>query len=223
MRLARLLIAPVLVFASICVPAVPASGAGDVTLGLGGVWPQGSFAAYGDPGFTVLARGRLEVPGFPALSGWLDVNYVNFSAETFETELSTGDISFPADQTTTQQAVTVHIGAQLGSSSRKAFFRPRAAVGVGFYFFDTTLKLERKDADDDEEPLYTETLDSQACFGWRSVVGADFYFDQKWGVSVDLFYDHVSGLNRVEGDEETHRTSVYQGFAVGVVIPFGSE
>jgi hypothetical protein len=192
---------------------------------VGGAWPQGSFAEYGDPGFTVLARAGLELPKFRALSGWIGVSFVNFGGDSFETETSAWG---PVEQSTNQQAFAVHIGAQLGAeihdpSDKSFFFRPRAAAGVGVYFFRSTLKLERIDAEPDEEPLYSETLDSQSCFGWRSVAGVDCFVTQRWGVSIELFYDHVFELNRVEGDEESHRASTYQGVALGVVFRLGAD
>lgn len=224
MRFGRLLAIPFLVCTCVFLSSSAAYGTGELTLSLGGAWPQGSLAEYGDPGFTVLARAGLELPKFRALSGWIGVGFVNFGGDSFETETSEwGDV----EQSTNQHAFTVHIGAQLGAEIHERgevfFFRPRVAAGVGFYFFRSTLSLEEIDADPDEEPLYFETLDSQSCFGWRSVVGVDFYVTERWGISLELFYDQVFELNRVEGDEESHRTSTYEGVALGVVFPLGGD
>jgi hypothetical protein len=218
-----LLFAMVLVLASGGLLSEAAKGAGEVTLGIGGVWPQGSFAAYGDPGPHFLARGELEIPGFPAAAGWVGLGFTLFSSESFRTDATVEDITIPLEETTSQSAFSFHVGIQLGSSSRQAFFRPRAAVGVGFYQFTTNVELKRTDWHDDEEPLYSENLDSQFRFGWRGVLGADFYFTSKWGVSFDLLYDHVLDLNRIEGDDQVKRTSRFQGFSVGVVFPFGFD
>lgn len=224
MRIRSPLMPIVVVFALGCLLSGAASGAGEFTAGVGGTWPQGSFAAYGDPGPLFLLRVEAEVPDFEALAGWLSVGYVIFSSETFDTEATTGDIIIPLEQRNQQDALSVHVGLQLGSSSHHAFFRPRAAVGVGFYYFTTNVELRQKDdwsGEGDEEPLYREVLDSQFRFGWRGILGADFYLSPKWGVSFDIIYDHVLGLNRIEGDTEAERTSRYHGFAVGVVFPFG--
>ena len=227
MRFARLLAMPFLVCTCVCLSTSAAYGTGELTVNLGAVWPQDTFAEYSDPGFTVAARAGLEVPKFRALSGWIGVSFVNFGGESFETEASVGDETFPVEQSTNQQAFTAHIGAQLAAKihepSGKVLFRPRAAVGVGFYYFSSTFSLERIDAEPDEEPLHSETLDSQSCFGWRGIVGADFYVTQRWGVSLELFYDHVFELNRGEGDKESHGTSTYQGVALGVVFQLGAD
>jgi hypothetical protein len=224
MRFARLLAIPLLVCTCVFLSTSTAYGTGELTLSLGGAWPQASLAEYSDPGFTVLARAGLELPKFRALSGWIGVGFVNFGGDSFETDTSEWGV---VEQSTNQHAFTMHIGAQLGAEIHERgevfFFRPRAAVGVGYYFFRSTLSLERIDAEPDEDPLQYETLDSQSRFGWRGVVGLDCFVTQRWGVSIDVFYDHVFELNRVEGDEESRGASTYQGVALGVVFRLGAD
>jgi hypothetical protein len=218
-----LLLSVVLVIAFGCLASVPASGRAEVSAGLGGIWPQGSFAAYGDPGPHFLIRAEGEVPNFPALTGWITVDYAIFSSEKLDTEATVDDIAIPLEQINEQDALSVHVGVQLGSSSHKAFFRPRAGVGVGVYYFSTDVELRHKYwSDEDDDLVYREVLESQFCFGWRGVVGADFFPTPEWGIFVEAVYDHVFGLNRIEGDDEAERTSRYQGFAIGVVFPIGS-
>jgi len=217
-----LLLPVVLASAFSCLLSAPASGGGELTAGLGGMWPQGTFAAYGDPGPHFLLRAEAEVPGFPALAGWISVDYAIFSSETLDAEATVGDITIPLEQTNEQDALSLHAGIQLGSSSHSAFFRPRAAVGVGFYYFSTDVELRHKDwsGESEDELLYREVLDSQFRFGWRGILGADFYPTSKWGLFFEVVYDHVLDLNRIEGDTEAERTSRYQGFTMGVVFPF---
>jgi hypothetical protein len=217
-----LLLSVLLAFVLTCLSSVPASGWGELSGGVGGTWPQGTFAAYGDPGPRFLLRAEAELPGVPALAGWISMDYVIFSSETFDVDATAGDITIPLEQTNRQDAFSIHAGIQLGSSSHKAFFRPRAGVGVGFYYFTTDVQLRHKEWTGEEEDnlVYSETLDSQFRFGWRGVVGADFYPTSKWGLFFEVVYDHVLGLNQIEGDEEAERTSRYQGFTMGVVFPF---
>jgi hypothetical protein len=195
---------------------------GDFSIGVGMVYPQGDFASYGDPGPNVCLRARVDVPGVSGLSGWASLNYSGFSTDTISTDVSISGQTFPVDQTTSEDAVSFHVGLQLGSGSRNAFFRPRAGVGVGIYYFSTTRTLNSTTTEGEDAELDSETLDSHACMGWRGVVGADFYFKHGWGISVDLLYDHVFNLHRVKGDYESERTSRYQGFSVGAVFPLGA-
>jgi opacity protein-like surface antigen len=217
-----LVLSAVLAFVLAGLSSVPASGYGELSGGIGGTWPQGSFAAYGDPGPRFLLRAEAEIPGVPALAGWISVDYAIFSSETFDTEATTGDIDIPLEQTNEQDALSIHAGIQLGSSSHKAFFRPRVGVGVGFYYFSTDVELRHKGwtSEDEDNLIYREVLDSQFRFGWRGVVGADFYPTSKWGLFFEAVYDHVFDLNQIEGDEEAERTSRFQGFTMGVVFPF---
>jgi len=213
-----LVLSAVLVLGGAFAPVAHAGG--EVTVGMGGVWPQGSFAAYGDPGPQFFGRVEVEIPDLPAAAIWLDVSFAIFSSETFRTEATADDIAFPVDQTTSQHALSFHTGLQLGSSSHNAFFRPRAAVGAGFYYFSTTVELRRADWYSDEEPLYSETLDSQFRFGWRGIVGADFFVSSSWGISCEFVYDHVFGLNRIEGEQEAEKTARFHGVTVGAVFSF---
>lgn len=221
MKSRSLLLSVTLSFAIACLSSLPALAWGEISLGVGGTWPQGTFAAYGDPGPHFLVRAEAEVPNLPAVSAWITLDYAIFSSETFDTEATTGDITIPLSQTNRQDAVSVHAGISVGSSSHTALFRPRAAVGAGFYYFTTDIELRHPEWSDEEEDLvYREVLDSQFCFGWRGVIGADFYPTSKWGLFFEAVYDHVLDLNQIEGSAEQERTSQYQGFAMGVVIPF---
>jgi hypothetical protein len=221
-RTRSLLSTVALAFVCTCLLSAPASAGGEVTLGIGGTWPQGEFAAYGDPGPRFMARVEAEIPNFPAVAGWISVDYTIFSSEVFDTEATVGDIAIPLEQTNEQGALAILAGVQLGSSSHSAFFRPRAAVGAGFYYFSTDIELRRRDwtPEGDDDLIYREVLDSQFRFGWRATVGADFYATPKWGLFFEAVYDHVLDLNQIDGEVQEERTSQFQGFTMGVVIPF---
>jgi hypothetical protein len=208
--------------------AIPLFGAqtnaavfGDVTLAGGGTWPQGSFAAYGDPGPQGLLRVTVQIPEVRAVMGWMDVNYTHFSSETQPVDLEYLGRVFPADQSTSQDCLAFHLGVQAGNHTRRGFFRPRAGIGLGAYFFFTNVSLkEVRIGGEDEDVFDSDVTDSQELLGWRGQIGSDFFFTPRWGISFDLLYDHIWNLNRKDGDTNVRRTSRYQGFAIGVVIPF---
>jgi hypothetical protein len=198
---------------------------GEVTITIGYCSPQGEFASYSDPGPQFSIRGELEIPGAPFLSGWADFSYTLFEHDSFDTEIEVGDFSFPVTQTTKQDAVSAHIGLQLSSHSDNEFFRyirPRAALGVGIYHFDTSVSLNTDSDIGDDIVLDSDTLDSHTCGGWRGILGADLYFDPRWGVCIEFVYDNVFGLHRRDGDLESDETARFQSFSIGAVISFGT-
>jgi len=195
-----------------------ATAFGDLTLGIGGMWPQGSLTQYSDPGPNFLIRANYQIPQIRAVMLWGDLNLTLFSNETQRAYIDVhGGRDIPVDQTTNQYAVSLHVGLQTGNPSRRGFFRPHAALGAGFYLFATDVDWKGLNQDD---PIAEETTDSQGRFGWRGVIGSDFFFTPKWGIAFDLLYDQVWRLNSTEGKETAHLTSRFQGFSLGVVIPF---
>ena len=196
---------------------------GDVTLGAGGTWPQGSFAAYGDPGPQGMLRVTVQIPQIRTLMGWWDATFTHFSTETTPVEIEYLGRTFPADQNTSQDCLAFHLGLQVGNHTRRGFFRPHAGLGMGLYFFFTDVSLkEVRIGGEDEEVFSSDVTDSQELLGWRGQIGSDFFFTPKWGLTFDLLYDHVWNLNRKEGDTRERQTSRFQGFTVGVVVPFGT-
>jgi hypothetical protein len=211
------------VFAAMLCSANPCEAKvfGDVTLAAGGTWPQGSFASYGDPGPHGLLRVSVQVPEVRALMGWFDANFTHFSSQTSPAEIEVRGRTFPVDERISQDAFSMHLGLQVGNHTRSGFFRPRAGMGFGLYFFYSTYTLkEVRVGGGDEEDFFSEVDDSQELLGWRGQIGADFFFVPRWGISFDLLYDHVWNLNRQEGETSAKQTSRYNGFAIGIVVPF---
>ncbi|MCP4569424.1 MAG: hypothetical protein GY841_17755, partial [FCB group bacterium] len=159
---------------------------------------------------------------------WADFGFAHFKSETVETkrilyEIIDGPTVYRAvDQTTSENMVTGHIGLQLASMTKRAFFRPRVALGIGFFSFDNTISWTEQDADT-TVVLTSETLDKQNCFGWRALIGADFFFTPQIGATFDLVYDHVFNLKQTESpDVATRRTSRFNGITVGIIYMFKS-
>ncbi|MEW5702486.1 MAG: outer membrane beta-barrel protein [Candidatus Zixiibacteriota bacterium] len=211
---------PILASLTTGIMAAPAQATafGDLTLGIGGMWPQGSLTQYSDPGPNFLLRANYQIPQLRTVMLWGDVNATLFSSETQRAYIDVyGGRDIPVDQNTSQYAVSFHLGLQTGNPSRLGLFRPRAAIGIGIYVFATDVNWKGMNQDD---PIAEETTDSQGRFGWRGLLGSDFFFSPKWGIAVDLLYDQVWRLNQTEGKESAHLTSRFQGFSIGVVIPF---
>ena len=194
---------------------------GDVTIGLGYSAPQGTFTRYADVGFHALLRVNFRAQEQFPLSFWLGLTYTHFSTEDSRVYVEFPDLYDPyygeAKELLKEKAYAVLFGVQLGNPTRRAFFRPRASFGVGLYVFATTVKYIALDWRDDEE-LWGYTDEILGRFGWRGVLGADFFFTPKWGIAVDLHYDHVLRLNLTAATESRNVTARFQGIAVGVVF-----
>jgi hypothetical protein len=217
------------VTAALCIglsQPVSANTFGEVAGSIGGIYPQGSFTHYADPGFTVNGRITIHLPVLKFMVGWMDLSYVQFSSDKVETRRQLYDfdngitIWRPVEQTTEETMIAGHLGLQLASTTRRAFFRPRAALGLGIYGFENSISWKEKDGDSDVT-LATETLDEQTRLGWRALLGVDFFVTAQWGATVDFIYDHVFGLNQQDGPSAAaDLTSRFQGFSLGVIYMF---
>lgn len=100
-----------------------AASFGEVALSVGGIYPQGSFARYADPGFTITARATVHVPKVEFLVGWIGFSFAEFKSETVETrrilyEIENGPTVYrDVDQTTDENMVAGHIGLQLSTDT----------------------------------------------------------------------------------------------------------
>jgi len=195
---------------------------GELNFSLGGMFPQGNYAHFADPGFTMNLTGNFRVPGFGVLGGWVDGNASFFGSDESYVEVIDHPYYSHADQTTSEYAISVHGGLQFGFDTERGFFRPRVGLGPGIYIFNTETKLTIPDV---EEPL-SEDTESQWKLGWRGVAGVDLFFVTKWGLSLGFTYDHVLGLDHIDeyvegvGVVRKSRTARFQSYLIGVTIPF---
>ncbi len=202
--------------------AVSAGPIGELNISLGGMFPQGNYARYTDPGFTLDVRATFHIPKVGFAAGWVDASLAFFGSDESFVEVVDDPYIKGADQTVSEWTVSLHGGLQFGVDTRRGFFRPRAALGPGLYLFQTDTRLEVPGM---EEPLSSES-EGQLRFGWRGVAGVDLFFVTKWGLSFDFTYDHVLGLDHVDeylpGGQlvRTARTARYQSYMVGITIPF---
>jgi len=202
----------------------PAAGGpfGEAGLGFGGIFPQGDFAQYSDPGPAFLLRVNTHIPKVETFSGWFCLGVNLFSSDESELVIDVDGYPLLAKKNIDEYGITLHAGLQLGSASRRGFFRPRAALAPGLYYFNTETSIRPLDYDED----LIEANNGQLRFGWKAVLGADFFFSPKWGVSAVFVYDQVVNLHRdIEIDEAGNtkpisRSARFQGFMIGVVIPF---
>jgi len=107
---------------------------GELGLSVGGIFPQGDFAKYSDPGPAFLLRVNPHIPGAEAFSGWINLGVDLFSSDESEMVIEVDGYDVLAKKNIDEYGITLHIGLQLGSASRKGFFRPRAALAPGFYY-----------------------------------------------------------------------------------------
>ncbi len=205
---------------------VQAGAFGEAAISVGGSYPQGTFTRYADPGFMANFRATIHAPEVEFFAFWLDFSFVSFSSETIETQSVTEipggpTIIRPVDQRTSEDMYAGHIGLQIANPTRKGFFRPRAALGIGLYQFRNVITWTETIDDTTSIVLADEVLDSQTSFGWRGLLGADFFVTPQIGITADFIYDHVFELNQDEGpDLNADLTSRFQGFTVGIVYMF---
>lgn len=181
---------------------------GDLSILVGGLYPQDSFVHFSDDGPVFTGRCAFHIPGVPGLIPWLDLGGVFFRNTSGLTEDQTENLIVVAKENRDEWALYLHTGLQLGSPSRRGFFRPRASAGPGFYLFflDRTLTLPG-----DVDPYYSKSI-SLGRAGWRGMIGSDFFFAQNWGVAVEFLYDQAWN---VENGEDVR----YAGFQIGVALP----
>lgn len=217
-----------LIAITLTIAGKPASAGvfGEAAISIGGTYPQGTFIRYADPGFMVNARGTIHIPQMEFVVGWVGFSYVSFSKETVDTYyegvtiIGGPTILHPVRQTTSESMVAGHIGLQLASPTQNAFFRPRAALGIGPYGFRNVITWT-EEVGDSTVTLADESLDSQTSFGWRGLLGADFFVSSQLGITVDLVYDHVFELNQIDGPQaDADLTSRFNGFTIGIVYMF---
>ena len=224
-----LLLLLVLTFALLPSSNIQAGVFGEVALSIGGTFPQGTFTRYADEGLLINLRATIHAPVVEFISFWGDFSGVPFSSESFDTQSFTYIDGGPTivrsvRQDITETMIAGHLGLQLSNPTRRAFIRPRAALGIGLYNFSHVTTWTESIDDTTEVVLADETLDSQTSFGWRGLVGIDFFVTTELGCTVDFVYDHVFALNQTDGpDADAKLTSRFHGFTIGIVYMFQSD
>lgn len=213
-----------------CTAGVSKAGNSIGEMGIHGgvIFPQGNFVRYADAGPAFILRANTHIPKFEAVSGWFDFSGAFFSEERERVIFDIGNTTVDGDLVTSQNTISVHFGLQLGSGSRSGVIRPRAAIAPGIYYFSTVTKFTRFNLQDEEETLSLER-DDQLRFGWRGVIGSDFFLSTKWGISFDFVYDQVWNLHEVLAVNaagqpvQRSQSARFNGYMIGVVIPFDAK
>ena len=181
--------------------------------------PRGTFSRYADGGLGITVRATYHPRPVRAVGFWSDLNYIWFGSDRLTVEFDEAGYEPTADQKVTEQAISFHVGAQLGSKSGRAFFRPRAAIGPGLYIFYTTSAITAEDAFGDEEE-FNQLEETFVRFGWRIILGADLYTKSRFAIAVELVYDHVHRLDQPEGFDSSSRTTRFTGVFGGVTLSY---
>ncbi len=213
---------------ALALPAKPANAGvfGEVALSLGGTYPQGGFTRYADAGVLFNLRATIHTPVLEFVSTWVDISVVPFSRDVQQTfiveQIVGGPTLFrPVEQVTSETMVAGHIGLQIANPTRRGLFRPRAALGIGLYSFQTDIVWTEELSDGTTTTLASEDIDTQTSFGWRGMLGADFFVSPQVGFTMDFVYDQVFNLRQEEGPDAGNKlTARFQGFSVGVVYMF---
>ena len=191
---------------------------GMTTSVIGGMWPQAALTRFAEPGLFAQAR---HCQGKRPIGVWVGLGGL-FSEykDAMVTVRTRSGVELDARQNTTQWAIFTHVGAELQSYSDNAFFRPRLSIGPGFYVFveDVDLVFAPDFPWDDSMVYDLETL-TLGRFGWQSIIGADFFFTPKWGISVDLRHDRVLHLDQRQGSSSEDVNARFTSVAVGVAVP----
>ncbi len=201
---------------------------GEVALTGGVVMPQGTFNRYADNGELANLRLSMHIPHVEMFVGWIDFEIGQFSRDEFETYKITQIVGGPTlydpeTQVTSEDLIAGHIGLQLASMSQNAFFRPRAALGIGLYGFSHKIEW-KEDVGDSTVVIASENLHRKTCWGWRASVGADLFFTPQWGATFNVVYDHVLKLRQKETLVDlSNNTSRFNGFTVGIIYMFSTK
>lgn len=184
---------------------------------IGGSAPQGSFSRYAGGGLGVTVRAVYHTMPAPMIGFWGDINYIWFSSDRSVIPYDEIGYHSTAVQEIDEQDISLHIGAQLGSNSRKAFFRPRAALGPGLYVFYTSSTVTASPwVGEDEE--FSAIEEAFVRFGWRIVLGTNLFITPRYGVAIDLVYDHVYKLDHPEGFHAPRLTTRFNGLYLGMAF-----
>ena len=185
---------------------------GDVLILSGGTWPQGSTTQFSNAGWHLNLR---VAPQLPFLKGVVPIAALGatfFPKESGLVEDETENFIVLAEEESDRFGGALNLGLQLGSPSRRGFFRPRAGIAPGFYFL--TQEVSRR-LPLDVDPYYEKTL-WLGRVGWKGILGADFNVTKVVSIATEYVYDQI-------WDVEGGRTARYQGFAVGVAIAMESD
>jgi len=193
---------------------------GEFTLGAGVAIPSGNYQAFTEDGFRLYARITPRIPFIKAVGGWFDLDVAIFSEDHDDVDFNIGGFDRTAERTVGEYAVSLHIGTQLGSDTRRGFIRPRVGAGLGLYTFWTNTSIKMPDSD---ENIVDEAV-GQMRPGWRAIAGIDFFKGRQYGVAVELVHDQVWNFRReVQLEEngptiETHQSARFWGITVGLVV-----
>jgi hypothetical protein len=185
----------------------PDSSAGDVVVSLGGEWPQGSTTAFYDPGFNIAARGAYHLPFLEGVIPTFGLGATFFPGESGLVEDFTDSFVVLAKEESDRYSIALNIGIQVGSPTRRGFFRPRAGIAPGFYMLS---KYVERTLSGDDDPYYSKSLWLGRA-GWKGVIGADLFVSHEVGIALEYVYDQVWHL-------DNQQSGRYQGFAVGVTF-----
>jgi len=189
------------------------------TFAIGYAKPDGDFGRYAGTALLLSIRGNAHLTDGSPFTAWLGFQFMQFKNEDQGVPYEHAGFHVDATLNTKEQAYVLMLGGQFGSGSRKVFFRPRIAGGLGAYLFmaDRSLKIRTSSGEDEE--VDSKTDDARIRFGAHTSLGADFFFTPKWGLGLEIFYDYVWNLRQALGDTNEKLTVRYGGVALCVVLP----
>ncbi len=191
----------------------------EYSVSAGITFPQGTFNKYTDNGFYGNIRYISHWDSFKALSGIANLSGSFFSSTTEDVLLTDGSY---ARKRISEYSGALHLGVQLGSDSRHSFFRPKAGLAGGLYFFNTETLLLSEYSD---ETVFAKDNQTQFRVGWRGIIGTDLFFTPKWGLSFEFTYDHVLNLHHTlvfdpdVGIKKVGQTARFNSYSIGLILP----
>ena len=185
----------------------PDSSAGDVVVSLGGEWPQGSTPTFYDPGFNIAARAAYHLPFLKGAIPTLGLGATFFPGESGLVDDVTDSFVVLAKEESDRYSIALNIGIQIGSPTRRGFFRPRAGIAPGFYALS---KYVERTLPGEDDPYYSKSLWLGRA-GWKGVIGVDLFVSHQAGIALEYVYDQIWHL-------DNQQSGRYQGFAVGVTF-----
>ena len=183
---------------------------------IGGIFPQANYAAFADPGLNACLQATYHPFPSRIFALWASGGLAVFSEKKAAVQLEIDGVSEWATRKINDRAYILHLGIRVGSQSCKAFLRPYISGGPGIYLFDTETKY--KLVGQPEWSRVRHTTDTG--FGWRGILGTDFYFSEKFGIRLECFFDKVYNLNSQDDDKTNNLATSFISYMIGVVVPF---
>jgi hypothetical protein len=198
-------------------PLQAAKPIGELALSAGIMFPQGSYSDFSSHGAHVMVRADMHYRPTPVIAAVANAGFAVLEGDRPVTVIFDGS---PTRAYLSKTAVALHVGLQIGTTSRRAMLRFRGAVLSGLYAVNYSWQ---------QRTAFQETLEASETkirFGWRLEAGMDIFITKGLGICADFLWDQInslqSGFKQDQSGNWSETTSPVRihTYMLGVVIPF---